>query len=388
MTFVTDSVRLNREVCVANVCGGGLCRASNNAMSYLRPARFENGIYLNPVPTEVGATKHMGQILRRLLFGKEERVPRQKLGPFHTDPAVFRTAPASGLRITWMGHSCLLFEVDGTTVLVDPLFSKRASLVQWFGPERFFAPPLPIADLPRLDAVLLTHDHYDHLDSGAIVQLIERTPLFVCSIGVGSHLRRWGVPAEKIHELNWMDSVTVPSASETPLTVTALPARHFSGRSLKRFGTLWSSFALRTERHNLYHGADSGYYEGFKEIGEQFGPFDLATLEVGAFDPLWDQIHMGPDNAMHAAADLRAKVLFPIHWGLFNLAFHDWYQPPQRITELAVQTGLPLWLPEPGAPMEFTGEAHNTLWWRRFMSPARDGNEATDEAAAKLAIRA
>jgi L-ascorbate metabolism protein UlaG (beta-lactamase superfamily) len=357
-------------------------------MSLLRPARFENGIYHNPVPTQVGVTRHMPEMLRRLITGKEERVPHRPLGPFHTDTTVFRTPPASGLRITWMGHSSLLFEVDGTTVLVDPVFSQRASLVQWFGPQRFFAPPLSIADLPRLDAVLLTHDHYDHLDSAAVVQLIERTPLFVCSIGVGAHLRRWGVPAEKIHELNWMDSVTLPGPSPTPLTVTALPARHFSGRSLKRFGTLWSSFALKTDRHNLYHGADSGYYEGFREIGEQFGPFDLATIEVGAFDPLWDQIHMGPDNAMRAAADLRAKVLFPIHWGLFNLAFHAWYEPPQRITELAGQAGLPLWMPEPGSPQEFTGEAHNTLWWRRYMSPAREGNEATDEAAAKLAIRA
>ena len=357
-------------------------------MSFLRPARFENGIYLNPVPTEVGATKHFPTILRRLITGKEERVPRRPLGPFQTDPAIFRTAPASGLRITWLGHSSLLFEIDGTTVLVDPVFSKRASFVQWFGPERFYAPPLALADLPRLDAVLLTHDHYDHLDSAAVQQLIERTPVFICSMGVGEHLRKWGIPAAKIQELNWMDSVAVPGASDTPLTVTALPARHFSGRSLKRYTTLWSSFALRTSKHNLYHGADSGYYEGFKEIGEQFGPFDLATLEIGAFDPLWDQIHLGPDNAMRAAADLQAKALFPIHWGLFNLAFHDWFQPPERITELAAKAGLPLWLPEPGAPAEFTGEAINTMWWRRYMSPRLAGNEVTDEASAKLAVRA
>jgi len=236
--------------------------------SLLKPARFENGVYANPVPTIVGATKHMGTIFRRLLFGKEERVPRRALGPFRTDLSIYQQPPASGLRITWLGHSVLLFEIDGTTILVDPVFSKRASLVQWFGPERFFAPPLSIAELPPLDAVLLSHDHYDHLDTAAIQQLTERTPLFVCSKGVGSHLKRWGVPATKIHELNWMDAYKIPSKSPTPLTVTALPARHFSGRSLKRFTTLWSSFALRTANHNLYHGADSGYYAGFRESAE------------------------------------------------------------------------------------------------------------------------
>ena len=357
-------------------------------MSFLRPARLEHGIYLNPVPTEVGATKHFPTMLRRLITGKEERVPRRPLGPFRTDAAVFHTPPASGLRITWLGHSSLLFEMDGTTLLVDPVFSKRASFVQWFGPERFFAPPLPLADLPRIDAVLLTHDHYDHLDSAAVQQLVERAPLFLCSMGMGQLLRKWGVPATKIHELNWMDSFTVPGSSDTPLTLTALPARHFSGRSLKRYTTLWSSFALQTSKRNVYHGADSGYFGAFKEIGERFGPFDLATLEIGAFDPLWDQIHMGPDNAMRAAADLHAKVLFPIHWGLFNLAFHDWFQPPERITELAANARLPLWLPEPGAPTEFTGSAVNTLWWRCYMSPKHAANEATGEMAAKVALRA
>ena len=358
-------------------------------MSLLRPARREAGIYLNPVPTVIGATRHFPTMLHRLITGKEERTPRKPLGPFRTDLSVFATPPASGLRITLIGHSSLLVEIDGTTLLIDPVFSKRASFVQWFGPARFFAPPLSMVELPPLHAVLLTHDHYDHLDSDAVRQLSERTPLFVCSEGVGGHLQRWGIDAGKIRELNWMDSFTVPSSTPTPLTITALPARHFSGRSLKRYITLWSSFSLKTDRHNLYHGADSGYYEGFREIGERFGPFDLATLEVGAFDPLWSDIHLGPDNAMLAATDLRAKVLMPIHWGLFNLAFHDWYQPPERITELAGQAGLPLLLPEPGVPTEFTGDAQNSLWWRRYMTQpaAVHGFEQAGDAAGKLAAR-
>ncbi len=353
-------------------------------MSFLRRARQERGIYLNPVPTEVGATRHFPEMFLKLLTGKEERIPRRPLGPFRTDTAIFAAPPVSGLRITWLGHSSLLVEIDGTTLLIDPVFSRRASFVPWFGPERFFAPPLSMEDLPPLDAVLLTHDHYDHLDAAVIPQLAERTPVFVCSAGVGEqHLRRWGVGASKIQELNWMDAYTVPAQAATPLTVTALPARHFSGRGVKRYGTLWSSFLLQTERHTVYHGADSGYYPGFREIGERFGPFDLAILEIGAFDPLWSDIHLGPDNAVRAAADLRAKVLMPIHWGLFNLAFHAWYQPPERVTDIAEAAGLPLWMPEPGVPAEFTGQGMNSLWWRRYMVSHA---EAASHAAVKWSM--
>ncbi len=339
-------------------------------MSMLKPAVYSDGRWLNPVPTEVGATKHLPTLLRRLLTNKAEVIPKKTLGPFRTDPSVYRTPPGSGLRITMLGHSSLLVEQDGTTLLIDPVFSERASMVQWAGPKRFFAPPLPMSSLPPLDAVLLTHDHYDHLDTAALQHLDERKPLFICSAGVERHLERWGVGVGRTHAMNWMDEFTVPSASATPLTLTALPARHFSGRSLKRFGTLWSSFALHTEGHHVYHAADSGYYDGFREIGERFGPFDLALMEIGAFDPLWDEIHLGPDNALRAALDLRAKAVMPIHWGLFNLAFHAWDQPPERMTEIAAEAGMPLFVPEPGMPAEFHGEAENSLWWRRFQSAA------------------
>ena len=352
-------------------------------MTFLKPAVCRDGKWLNPVPTKVGATSHLGAILKKLITNRAEGVPRRQLGPFHTDATVYRTPPASGLRITLLGHSSLLVELDGTTLLIDPVFAERASMVQWLGPKRFFAPPLPLAEMPPFDAVLLTHDHYDHLDSAALQRLEERKPLFICSAGVEVHLQRWGVGAGGIHPMNWMDTFLVPSTSPTPLTLQALPARHFSGRSLRRYETLWSSFVLQTDRHRLYHGADSGYYQGFREIGERFGPFDLALLEIGAFDELWDEIHLGPDNALRAALDLRAKVVMPIHWGLFNLAFHAWDQPPERMTALADAAGLPLFVPEPGTPAEFTGNAANSLWWRQFQSPAskRDTGRASRAVA-------
>jgi L-ascorbate metabolism protein UlaG (beta-lactamase superfamily) len=258
-----------------------------------------------------------------------------------------------------MGHSTLLLETGGATVLIDPVWRERASFVRGIGPKRFYPPTLPLAKLPPLDAVLLSHDHYDHLDASAIPKLIEQTPLFLCSAGVGGHLRRWGVPSAKIREFNWMDSFELKPG----LKLTALPARHFSGRGLKRFTTLWSSFVFRGPEHSIYCGADSGYYPGFAEIGEAFGPFDLTMLEIGAFDPLWPQIHLGPDNAAKAHKDLRGKILMPIHWGLFNLGFHAWNQPVERLITLA-QEQFPLFLPEPGRPTEFHGEAFSSHWWR------------------------
>ena len=338
-------------------------------MTFLKPAVCLDGQWQNPVPTTVGGARFILKALWRKLTDKAESTPRLQLGPFHTDTAVYRTSPASGLRITLIGHSSLLVEIDGTTLLIDPVFSERASMVQWFGPRRFFAPPLTLDQLPPFDAVLLTHDHYDHLDTHALQHLEkQRKPFFLCSAGVETHLHRWGVSKGRTHAMNWMDTFTVPSESATPLELRALPARHFSGRSLKRFRTLWSSFVLQTDRHRVYHGADSGYYEGFREIGERFGPFDLAMLEIGAFDPMWHEIHLGPDNALLAAQDLRAQVLMPIHWGLFNLAFHAWDQPPDRITQIAEATGMPLFVPEPGVPTEFTGAADNSLWWRLYQS--------------------
>lgn len=342
-------------------------------VSLLQPARRVNGVYQNPVPTTVAPLRHLPTMIGRALRTRD-RAPLQTLGPFRTDVSVYREPPVSGVRITLLGHSSVLLEVDGVTLLTDPVFSKRASFSQSFGPKRFYPAPISIADLPPIDVVLLSHNHYDHLDRHAVPQLVRSgpnggAPVFVASEGVGRHLRQWGVAAT-VRELNWMSSTVVETAGGATLKLTALPARHFSGRGLRRNRTLWSSFLLESARHRIYHGADSGFYPGFAEIGERLGPFDLALLEIGAFDSLWADIHLGPDNALRAAHDLRTDVLMPIHWGLFNLAFHSWWQPGERITEIAAGGAMPLFLPEPGIPTEFTGEAYNSLWWRRFLARA------------------
>jgi L-ascorbate metabolism protein UlaG (beta-lactamase superfamily) len=232
------------------------------------------------------------------------------------------------------------------------------------GPKRFFQPTLELSGLPKIDVVLISHDHYDHLGAQTVRRLAGLTDAFwVTSLGVGNRLSGFGVAAEKITELDWTESVQVGG-----LKLTAWPARHFSGRGvLDRFKTLWSSFVLEGPQHRVFYGADSGWWEGFAEIATLYPDgFDLTMLEIGAFHPLWDSIHLGPDNAIRAFEAMGARgLLMPIHWGLFNLALHAWNQPVERVLELAAERGTPLWLPMPGAPTEVVSQQPlNSLWWR------------------------
>ena len=325
--------------------------------------------YLNPVPTAIGGLGLALKLLPQFLTNRAERAPRTPLGPYQTDAGVYGTPPASGLRVTWFGHSSVLMEIDGVRILVDPVWDQRAAPVQWAGPKRFFAPTLRLEELPRVDAVLVSHDHYDHLGEGTVRHLATLQPdaQWVTSLGVGKILRRFGVPAERITELDWTEGVQVAAPSGAACRITSLPSRHFSGRSaFNRFETLWASFVLRGAAHNVYYGADSGWWEGFSEIGAAYGPFDLTMLEIGAYNDLWRQIHLGPDNAARAFREMGgAGLLMPIHWGLFNLALHAWEQPIARMRELADGQGLKLWQPEPGRPTEVVaGVEVRSDWWR------------------------
>jgi L-ascorbate metabolism protein UlaG (beta-lactamase superfamily) len=306
-------------------------------------------------------------------MNRAEREPRRALGPFHTDPALYATPPATGLRVTWFGHSSSLLEIDGLRVLIDPVWDQRASPFRWAGPKRFFAPTIALEDLPQINAVLISHDHYDHLGEQTVRSLANLRPelRWITSLGVGSILERFGVRAERITELNWTDTTRISGPDGAQLAVTSLPSRHFSGRSMfNRMETLWASFVLRGERHNIYYGADSGWWEGFAEIGAAHGPFDLTMLEIGAYNELWQQIHLGPDNAARAFHAIggtggASGLLMPIHWGLFDLALHAWQQPIARITELADAEGIRLFSPRPGAPTEVErGAELRSQWWR------------------------
>ena len=337
-------------------------------MAILRRAARVGQRFSNPVPTKIGGFSTMLKVLPRFLMNKAETVPKRPLGPFTTDLSVFDTAPGTGLRVTWMGHSSLLVEIDGVRVLIDPVWDERASPMRWAGPKRFYSPPLPLSDLPRIDAILVSHDHYDHLGEATIRALAGlesmREVKWITSLGVGKMLRGFGVPSAAISELDWTQTVSVADGA---LQITAVPARHFSGRGLfNRFQTLWSAFVLKGAQHTVYFGADSGWWDGFAQIGAAYGPFDLTMLEIGAFDPLWDAIHLGPDGAARAFAALGGYgLLMPIHWGLFDLALHPWRQPMERMIELADERGLKLWAPQPGRPTEVhPGTEVRSDWWR------------------------
>ena len=332
-------------------------------MGIIRRAVLAGGKYQNPVPTTVGDGSMIFKVLRRTLSNRAETTPKKPLGPFRTDPRAFDSEPASGLRVTWMGHSSMLIEIDGARVLVDPVWDLRSSPVSWAGPKRFFAPPLPLEELPGVDVVLLSHDHYDHLGAQTVARLARletvRRARWIAPLGVGPILAGMGVEPERITELDWTESVHVGG-----LEVTALPARHFSGRSLlRRFETLWASYVLAGPQHRVYYGADSGEWEGFAEIGREYGPFDLTMLEIGASDPLWADIHMGPDGALRMFAAMGGSgLLMPIHWGLFNLALHGWREPIERVF---AEDGVKLWSPQPGLPTEVVrGAELRSDWWR------------------------
>jgi L-ascorbate metabolism protein UlaG (beta-lactamase superfamily) len=330
-------------------------------MAMIKKALRKGKQYLNPVPTSVGDWSLFIKVMYLYLTNKEERTPKGPLGPYRTDSGVYERPPASGLRVTWFGHSSLLVEIDGMRVLIDPVWEQRAAPVQWFGPKRFFAPTLRLEQLPRIDVVLVSHDHYDHLGIDTLRDLAKAAAAanaqWITSAGVGTILRKCGV--QEVRELDWTESLQVGE-----LTLTALPARHFSGRSLfNRFETLWSSFVLAGPKHTVYYGADSGEWEGFQEIAQAYGPFDLTMLEIGAFDPLWADIHMGPDGAARMFRAMGAKgLMMPIHWGLFDLALHAWRQPIERVFSF---DDLKIWSPEPGLPTEVVLETEvRSEWWR------------------------
>jgi L-ascorbate metabolism protein UlaG (beta-lactamase superfamily) len=306
--------------------------------------------------------------LGEFLCGGERRVPRGPL-PSMNPLDTWNRPPASGLRATWLGHSTVLIEIGGVRVLTDPVWGPRASPSRFAGPKRFQPVPVRLRAMPPLDLVIVSHDHYDHLDYPTIRELARHDVPFVTSLGVGAHLEAWGVRPERIVELDWWESHRLPHAD---VTVTAAPSQHFSGRSLKdRNATLWSSMIVRSQAHAVFFSGDTGLTPEYRRIGERLGPFDLVMLEVGAFHPAWGDIHLGPDNALKALGLLGSGALLPVHWGTFSLAMHAWDQPAEALLELAPKTGARLVMPHLGEPVEPDHAEEVTPWWRGVDTRAR-----------------
>lgn len=328
--------------------------AQPRAGTYPDSPQFGAGTFHNRLQTPQVEQMRRSELARDFARkGRTGRPPRPV--PLAT-PALPDRAGACAA--TWLGHATVLLEVGGHYVLADPIWSQRCSPSQAVGPRRLHPMPMPLEDLPGdLAAVLISHDHYDHLDTPTVDWLVahRRVP-FVVPLGVGAHLRSWGVPEDRIIELDWDDSHAIGD-----LTLTCTEAQHFSGRLLTNNTTLWSSWVVAAGGRRVFFGGDTGYTPAFAEIGSRLGPFDLSVLPIGAYDQRWADIHMDPTEALRTHRDLAAGVLLPVHWATFDLAFHPWAEPIERL--LAEAGDATVATPRPGERFEVDGDLPRTAWW-------------------------
>ncbi|MEU3368949.1 MBL fold metallo-hydrolase [Streptomyces sp. NPDC006660] len=332
---------------------------------------FADGVFQNPEGARVRPSGSTMEFAKQF-FAKEQRLRRAPVGtiPVHpTTLADIAEPAAGGLRLTWMGHSSVLAEIDGRRVLFDPVWGERCSPFAFAGPKRLHPVPLPLAALGPVDVVVISHDHYDHLDLPTIRALARTSTVFAVPLGVGAHLEHWGVRPDRIHELDWNEAVEVEG-----ITLTATPARHFCGRGLRnQQHTLWASWVVAGPDHRIYHSGDTGYFSGFKDIGAAHGPFDATMIQIGAYSEFWPDIHMTPAEGMRAHLDLQGGaphgVLLPIHWATFNLAPHAWAEPGEWTRDAAQEAEQAAAFPRPGEPFEPGGELPTAPWWQPLSAP-------------------
>ncbi len=318
---------------------------------------YKNDIFQNLSRTEVMNNKgDLFRILKKFLTKPKTVIPPFPLPSVKTD---LKNLPDKFPVLVWFGHSSYLLKINGKHILIDPVFSGYASPFKLKSAKNFDGSNVySVGDMPPIDILLISHDHYDHCDYTTIRKLQNKTKHIITSLGVGSHLEYWGIDMNKVTELDWYQSTEVEG-----IRLTAAPARHFSGRGFKRAKTLWSSFILKTKEVAIYIGADSGYDTHFQNIGEKQGPFDLAILESGQYNEAWKNIHMMPEETVQASLDLRAKILLPVHWGKFSLSLHPWDEPIKRVVKKAEELNVKITTPRIGEPL-LIGKKHPTdQWW-------------------------
>ena len=324
-------------------------------------ANYRDGKFHNVVETNMDMSLGtMVKVMWKIARGGEGREPKDTIPTVAFDPETWAAIPDTAIATAWFGHSSVLIKVDGVTFLCDPVFGERASTFSFMGPKRFnYQQHMSVDLLPKVDVVLLSHDHYDHLDHVTVLRLKDQVKRWVAPLGVGAHLEHWGVPAERISEHDRWEGTVVEGVH-----LTLAPSRHFSGRSLTdRSSTLWGAWIIEGRTKRVYFGADSGYSSTFKEVGGRFGPFDLVLLECGAYNELWSNIHMMPEETAQAALDLRAKVLMPIHWAKFSLAMHPWKEPVERVSKKASELNVQLLIPRIGRIVNGPDMALSERWW-------------------------
>lgn len=318
-------------------------------------------MYTNPIPTRLNVDGAMWDALKR--YARRPKGTGKPSDPITVQPitAADLFAPASQVpRIWWLGHASVLLEMGGQRYLLDPVLSERASFSQSIGPRRLHASPIHPSDIPYVDAVVLSHDHYDHMDKWTIRMVAERTRQFIVPMGLGTILRRWGVPAERIMERNWWQDI-----QHGDNTIVCTPARHYSGRTLSTrmtstYATLWASWCFINGNHRVYFGGDSGFMPQYDDIGKAFGPFDLTLMPIGAYDKAWAEIHLFPEEAIAAHGMVGGELLLPIHWATFDLAIHPWAEPIDRLQNEARRTGTRLVVPDPGEVVSLNKDLSGT----------------------------
>lgn len=338
----------------------GCSAAGGGETRYESSPQFKDGLFRNMANPEAQPSASAWRIWSRFLVAK--KVDTMPVDPIPVQPigtADLEALDAATNHVVRLGHSSHLLKLQGKFWLIDPVFSERASPFSFAGPKRFHQPPIRLEELPPIEGVILSHDHYDHLDVATIEYLAERVQRYFVPLGVRARLLAMGVPAERVQEFDWWQG-----AEHAGVKLTATPAQHFSGRTLSdRDRTLWASWVVQSGAQRIFYSGDSGYFPGFRQIGERFGGFDLALIENGAYDAYWPAVHMTPEQSIRAFEDLRAKVLYSVHNSTFDLAFHSWHDPLDRIAKLAAEKKIELATPLIGEVLTVGKARTNTQWW-------------------------